>query len=57
MLNNRREIDSIGLFRSGKATRTKLQGHANSKRGTLLDRDKDLKRSLDGEGEEKVNAA
>jgi len=52
-----KEIDSIVLFQSGKATRTKLQGHANSKRGTLLDRDRDLKRSLDGEGEEKVNAA
>jgi len=46
-----KEIDSIGLYQ------TKLQGHANSKRGTLLDRDRDLKRSLDGEGEEKVNAA
>jgi len=50
-------IDSIGLFQSGKTTGTKLQGHANSKRGTLLDLDRDLKRSLDGEGEENVNAA
>jgi len=52
-----KEIDSIVLFQSGKTTRTNFQGHANSKRGTLLDRDRDLKRSLDGEGEEKVNAA